>query len=479
MLLNVSCGFGKDLQESTSDGDNITETEEVNVSNLPDIKFDGKTFTLLSQTQSTVAWATTTFFSEEQTGDVINDEIYIRNSRCMEKYDFNIEVIEAGSADETKDLIRQSVLTDDPTYNAILCGYQQQAANAAEGLYYDVNEIPYIELDRDIWDAAILKDLSLKGVSYLFTGNLILTDNDCVYTMIYNKSLAEDLNINSQELYETVRNGLWTWDTLEYYFKDVTTDLNGDSVLDYNDRFAILANLNDGSGDANNAFLIASDTRYFDNDGDNLTFMPDLEKFISISERIGKMFSASSEYAISYSGGTYPGLTARQAIVTWFNNKQALFLAQVMSSGAQYMRDCNVDFGYMPMPKSDETQDTYLSHIESRCPVLSIPIVNPDVAFTGFVLEALCENSDALIEKYYETCFSNKYTRDEESYEMLLLATENKRYDMGIAFNFGGVRDTINSAIKSETPMASIIESIRPSVEESVTSFFELLQGEN
>lgn len=484
LLLAISVFTGL-LASCGSDSPNVTDTEvtdaqttvEENKSNLPEKNFGGEVFTLLSQTQSTVAWSTTIFTSEEQNGDVINDEIFKRNSLCMDKYGFGIEVVEGGGADETRQTVVQSILADDPTYNAVLCGYQQQAATASEGLYADVFGVPYLEPDRDIWDEAILNDLAIGGVSYLLTGDLILTDNDCVYTMIYNKSLADDLKVDGQKFYESVRDGKWTWDMLESYCKDVTTDLNGDSTLDYNDRWAILANLNDGSGDCNNAFIIASDTRYFETTGDSLKFLPDAEKFLDITDRISRFLSPESGYAISYSGGTYPGLTARQAIVTWFNNKQALFLAQVMSAGAQYMRDCDVDFGYLPMPKADENQASYLSHVDSRCPVLSIPIVNKNVELAGFALEALCENSDALVKSYYETCFSSKYTRDEESYEMLLLATENRRYDMGIAFNFGGVRTSVNEAIKQGGQIASVIESIRPVVEESVKNFLDVVKG--
>jgi len=469
----VSCGGDSPVSE-TSDED-TSAAENTAASKLPEKDFGGETFTLLAQTQSTVAWSTTTFAVEEQNGDIINDEIFTRNSHCMDKWNFNIEVVEGGNAEEVRSLITQTVLTDDPAYNAVLCGYQQQAAVAVEGLYMDVYKIPHLELERNIWDDAILRDLAIDGVSYLLTGDLILTDNDCVYTMIWNKALAADLSLDGGALYDAVRSGKWTFDLFESYCKDVGADLNGDTEYDYQDRWALLATLNDGSGDCNNGFLIASDTRYFDNSENSLTFMPNREKFVTIAERISKLLSPETGYAISYSGGTYPGLGARQAIVTWFNNKQALFLAQVMSAGAQYMRECEVDFGYLPMPKADEQQATYLTHVDSRCPVLSVPVVYKDLEFSGFVLEALCENSSELIESYYETCFSGKYTRDEESYEMLLLATDNLRYDMGIAFNFGGVKLRMNAAIQTGEGITSALASITPAVETAIDEYLAMI----
>ena len=71
----------------------------------------------------------------------------------------------------------------------------------------DVYKIPHPELEWNILDDAILRDLAIDGVSYLLTGDLILTDNDCVYTMIWNKALAADLSLDGGALYDAVRSG--------------------------------------------------------------------------------------------------------------------------------------------------------------------------------------------------------------------------------------------------------------------------------
>ena len=61
---------------------------------------------------------------------------------------------------------------------------------------------------------------------------------DRVLSMFYNQKLADEYKL--PDLYELVRSGSWT---LPKYFeitKNVTTDLNGDTKFDDNDRYAFV-----------------------------------------------------------------------------------------------------------------------------------------------------------------------------------------------------------------------------------------------
>lgn len=479
MLLAASvlagCGGGTPAETTAAAATETTPAETVPVSNLPDKDWEGKTFTLVSQAQDSVAWATVTFTVEEQNGDIINDEIYLCNSRVMDKYNFILENVVENNAGAVVSAIRASHAAGESEYHAALASYNAQNSLATEGLYIDAGTVPNIELERDIWDKALLDNVKINGTSYLLTGDLLLSDEDCVLTTIYNKPMAEDFGISVTDFYDTVRDGKWTFDKLKEYGKLVSADLNGDTVYDYQDRYGLLTNLNDTSGNAAVAFILACDVRFCTiGDDGKPQFMPDGDRFVTAMEAVANLLDPKNLINLSYSG-SYPGLSARQAIVTWFNNKQALFTAVGLSAGAQYMRQCEVDFGYLPVPKFDEAQENYISHIDTRCSVLGIPAINDEMEFTGFVLEALCEDSEDLMTEYFETCFSAKYTQDAESYEMLRIAVENRRYDIGLVFNFGSMITAVDEAIKRNNgTFASTIESIRPSVEAAIENFVEL-----
>lgn len=70
-----------------------------------------------------------------------------------------------------------------------------------------------------------------------------------------------------------------------------------------------------------------------------------------------------------------------------------------------------------------------------------------------------------MVPEYFETCFSSKYTHDEESYDMILLATESRMYDLGIIFDYGKILTTITNAAKDgDAAITSKLESIREAV---------------
>ena len=480
LAASMLAGCGNTDTEVTKDDSTSETTPAVTeqASNLPDKDWGGETFTLISQAQDSVRWATVTFTVEEQNGDIINDEIYKRNSRVSEKYGFNIETVILENASEVISAIQRVSRSGEPECHAALASYNAQNTLAMDGLYMDLGKVPYIELERGIWDQALLDNVRINDTSYMLTGDLLLSDKDCVLTTIYNKALAEDFGISVSDFYDTVRNGKWTFDKLTEYGKMVSADLNGDTFYDYQDRYGLLTNLNDTSGNASVAFIIACGAQFcgINNEGVPV-FMPDESKFIAAMKAAAKLLDPKNLISISYSG-SFPGLTARQAIVTWFNNKQALFTAVGLSAGAQYMRDCEVDFGYLPVPKYDEAQKKYISHIDTRCPVLGIPVVNSGAEFAGFVLEALCEDSGDLMTEYFETCFSKKYVPDEESYEMLRIAVDNRRYDIGLVFDFGSMISKIDTSVKkNDGTFASTIEAMRPSVEKAIDQFVKLTEN--
>ena len=74
--------------------------------------------------------------------------------------------------------------------------------------------------------------------------------------------------------------------------------------------------------------------------------------------------------------------------------------------------------------------------------------------------------------EYFETCFSAKYTRDERSYEMIVLATESRRYDLGIIYDYGGIMTMLrNTAEANDENITSSMESIRPAVEQAIKDY--------
>ena len=71
----------------------------------------------------------------------------------------------------------------------------------------------------------------------------MVSDEDSTEVIVYNTSYARDLQIG--DLYSVVRDGKWTVDRMLDAAKLAVSDVNGDTVMDLEDSYGVLAN-NDG-----------------------------------------------------------------------------------------------------------------------------------------------------------------------------------------------------------------------------------------
>ena len=105
--LLASCGNGDAETKQTetkpsADSNTDTESESVEETEsfdpgLPDMNFDGRTFSFLTKSAATYnEWAETSLFSEGTNGEVLNDAVYTRNAYVEETYNCKIGVIESG-----------------------------------------------------------------------------------------------------------------------------------------------------------------------------------------------------------------------------------------------------------------------------------------------------------------------------------------------------------------------------------------------
>jgi len=142
------------------------------------------------------------------------------------------------------------------------------------------------------------------------------------------------------------------------------------------------------------------------------------------------------------------------------------------------MRNMDVDFGILPMPKYDENQDRYY-HIVSvwNAPLMSVSSMIDSPEKIGYILELMAAKSvDTLTPAFYDTQLKHKLLRDDESEEMLDIILSSITFDLGAAYEFGGlVRDII--AIGRGANFASTYEKSEPAAQRDIEKLIEALNG--
>lgn len=244
LLLAALCACGRDADPAETDAstDATTETTETTTEEIdytPEPEDYGKhTFTVLSA--GNVAFDD---FSQLEPSEVVLDHALYERKKKVES-DFNIEIVtDVQKARSVGDgpgyrLIAQDALSGSMNYDAALIAGYDVAVLAREDMLYDLNSLPGLDLSRPYWDQNANRDLSINDVMFFTTGEITVSDNNALFTLLFNKKLVDDYQLESP--YDYVKEDNWTLETFASLVKGVSDDLNGDGVRDENDRYGLL-----------------------------------------------------------------------------------------------------------------------------------------------------------------------------------------------------------------------------------------------
>ena len=333
----------------------------------------------------------------------------------------------------------------------VMIGHTKTMAQTAlEGSLVDLSQQENLNLTKAYWDQDFLEAMSMGGHTFMMSGDILICDDDSLFVTTFNSELAADYGLKT--LYDTARSGKWTFDVMKESIKMVSSDLDNNGAYDQNDVIGMLYTGNS----VMQQILSATDTSVVGRDTDGLLVLNDRTRLFDVYE-LAEQLLHTEGYTLNWLNFDTEQIPT---ITSMFENKRVLFQMGALSMIRRYYRDIVTNFGVLPLPKYDESQASYSTMCNvTTMEVLAIPVTSPLDPRTGIALEVLAAESDTLTQSYYEVCFQSKYTRDEESYEMLKLAQEKIVYDPCTYYDFGGMMTALNNAVKEGAPIASLYES--------------------
>lgn len=160
-----------------------------------------------------------------------------------------------------------------------------------------------------------------------------------------------------------------------------------------------------------------------------------------------------------------------------FEDGRSLFLSINMVYMMFFIRDMEDDFGIVPIPKYDETQDEYVSYCNTWMPAgAAMPITNPDPERSARIMETLAYLSyQNVAPAVYEVTLREKVARDSDSSLMMELIFDNTFFDVNAVFDFGGSSTLLRKSVlgKAETYVSSY-ESIKAKTESALQDMISL-----
>jgi len=394
---------------------------------------------------------------EEANGEVYNDALYERKMKIEEQ--FNIKFHSINKGDISSD-VKKSVNAGSDDYDLILPRF-----NTAYNLIpqcVDLMPLKNLSFGESWWDKNCTEDMSIAKRLYIITGDAFTKHYDGIELLVFNKKILADSGLQSP--YPLVKDGKWTLEAMGEMAKAVQRDLNGDGVMDREDLWGLAF-----QSDIIGGVINAAGLRFIYKDNDDIPYtMPNTER---MNAAIDKFLAFYNEYTWD---ALRDGKGAHLSAFWLFPSGNALFNGIMLHYIPWQFRDMEYDFGILPLPKLDEAQEKYYSTVN---PYHSFSFMMPksveDPEKSAYIMDAMGFYGEKIIKPaYYDVCLTRKYTRDDESNDMLDIIFSSTIYDLGIYANFGNIYSSTESVItKGANTYVSEYEKIQAKVQAAIDKF--------
>ena len=431
----ASCGTGTETEDTTAPGsiaDTNVESETRETLDVPDTRYDGTELCFLTRDEG--EWSTLEIFAEDQTSesDNISTAVFERNDRILQTYGVTITELKKPTGEHYTALSTEvSAPTGD--FMAVVTNTINSASFATNGYLWNLNsdEIEFMDFEKPWWDTNMAHGMSIDERLYFATGDLLTSDNDATFIIMFNKQIVKDCNI--PDLYALVENNEWTMDEFYKYEQLAVQDKNGDGKLSYDSDIAGLAY----TGDVPYCMLFGGGvTMCTKDETDTPIYELDVELAQNIADKGQLIFSKDLTVDLNNPGD---GSNVVDAGKKAFGENHALFMGEVMQCVTR-MRGYDVDFGILPYPMYNAQQGAYYSmmHLTASCVSIPRSVSGDNLVMVNSMIEAMAYHSmDTLTEQYYEINLKTKGAKDEQSGPMIDKILSNRACDLSYYYQWG------------------------------------------
>lgn len=396
----------------------------------------------------------------ELNGDTLNDAVFERNELIAEKY--NIVITSEFKKDIPANVIK-SVSAGDNAVDVVLDRPNSTLSAAQQGAFANINDIPHLSFDQPWWNEIMRADMEINGFNYCAISSMNIHAYGATPVVVFNKQVARDYSV--ENLYEVVEAGNWTIDYMIDTAKGICHDLNGDTKFDLEDMYGFIAN-----NFCTDCFIGGSGYKLVTkNDDGSLTSNMQTERMYEIYNKIRELTLLDNG---AYLTDRYHGKHMDTEIEILFEDNRALFWVTNLK-GVQRRRKMEGDFGVLPMPKIDETQDKYYSHLQGGIgDAVHVLTTCEDFDMMGRILEDFARYSYRdVIPAFYEITLKGKAMRDDESAATLDILLSNYYYDP--AMLLGLVSEFRKPLTSNDENIMSWIETRTLMDSESIEKFYK------
>jgi len=466
MILIIGCGDNSSSKSNETNSAKETVEAETEIfkyvaAYLPDKTYGGYEFRFVVPEDGLYDIVTTAVV-EEETGDTINDAIYQRNRVIEEKYDIVFKQISVPDYPVLKENFRKSVASASDDFDLGMMISRDAWEIALTGAVVPVNKLPYLDISQPWYSQDVNSEISINGKLYFAYSDECVNMFEQTMCVLFNKKLVDDLSLGN--LYDLVTDNKWTVDKFFDLARPAAADLDGDGTMTDTDRYGILMHTDLFYP----CFWVSSGVKTVSKDADDLLiFTGQSEKLFTILEKVYQNVYGSGQkihfdiWRDKITSYPYvPGTEDQRKVSNLqFQDNKGLFLVHCIGV-VSTLRAMEADFGILPFPKYDEAQAKYYSRVADGW-LHCVPVTNSDLERTSIIMESLAvESKNITVPAYMETALRTKFTRDDDSAEMLDIIHADRTMDLGDVFYMFLVRAIYTDILGgASNKFASAVES--------------------
>jgi len=410
------------VPEETSDPDYTDD--------LPQLNYNG---TEINVGQCDREWWADEVCVEAQNGEIVNDAVWKRNLSVEERLNVKINCIKVPYNNNNAAMIeavKKAYTAGDKTYDICYSNSYHALMGSTTGCFHNMKKIDTIDLDKKYWSQNLNDTFEYHGMQFVATGSIVQSTIRFAFVTFFNKTMFDEFN--KPYLYEYVSNNTWTLDKMYTLINDFYVDTNGSLTSDDGDNFGWICNDYIGS----DTFWVSCQCTMIAKNADgDFEWVLDTQRLSDMVDKLILMYNAKGSHHFAHSGADTEQNSMRDSFA---EGGGAMATMRLIECEAQSMRSMTAQYGIVPMPKFDENQQSYYTHLHDQFSIVAIcaTVEDKDTEMMGAFLEAMASQSyKDVYPAYYEVTLKFKYQSDPTAWEMLDTVVENINTDPGIVYN--------------------------------------------
>ncbi len=425
--------------EETNEADPLYDANGYLKDSLPELDFGG-------QTVSVLYWSDAEdpeFDVEEFTGEIVNDAIRQRNIDTEDRLHIVYNWVGTPGNNSNKEnylgQAQASVQSGDGAYDIFASYSRSIGATVVNNLTRTLQDSEYLDFEKPWWPNNMLEESTIHDRLYFVSGDISTNLLHIMYCFFYNRELIEDYQLEAPT--DLVFEGTWTVDKLISMTSDAFRDLNGNGRKDPKDAFGFtLVDFH------NDAFYSGAGLRLLEKDPDEvLKVSEDFygDRAVDLLAKLGPWEATNVVY-----------LADEELFELPFTEGRALFTVSRAHYAANALRDTELVYGILPVPKFDEHQESYRTIPGNPITLYAVSIDSriPDIAEA--VLE--CMGSEAYrltTPAIFENNMKKKYSVDDINAQMYDIVRGSLSFELARFFNqyLNGITDIYFHAVTANS----------------------------